>query len=487
MAYAKDVGLLFSLDQSSEVPLYQQIYQQVRDNIANGVLTEGDRLPSIRRLSKEQGISHITVEQAYLQLTVEGFVRSVPRSGYIVNHLDAQFLNLPRADHARAIEEIAQERNKDAFFAENDHGGSAHFDFSYANLQPDSFPTKIWRQLVNDVLYANFQPECARYQYTDETGTLSRELAVYLQQARAVNCVPEQIVPQAGTPEALITLLQLFDPRCDIIGMEEPGYATVQEVAARMGFSLVPLPVGRGHKAFLDAVERTSPKIVFTTPSHQFPTGHVLTMDARTRLLKWANAANSYIIEDDSCNEYRYETKPIPSLQSLDAFSRVIYLGNFSKALSPSMRIAYLVLPPDLLRKYLELFNYAHPSVPWLEQETLARFIGEGHWERHIRRMATDNHKRHDVLLACLHQEMGKGITLTGDEAGMHLFAQIHNGMTQDELIQTARNHDVNVYGTKRFWFSQPAPENCVIIGYSSISIEDIPAGVAAIKKAWFS
>lgn len=487
MGASKKCKVLFVADELSSDPLYRQLYAQARDAIVDGRLLPGDKLPSIRKLSADLSVSHTTVEQAYLQLSVEGYVRNVPRSGYVVEQLDTKFLRLPKTSNIEAsVRQAIDSRNQDSFTSENVLGGTATYDFSYANLPSDSFPANAWRKIVNDILFAGTAPELATYTYTHEPNALRKQIASYLTRARGVNCLPEQVVLQAGTDGALATVLELFDPDKHVFGMEEPGYATAIEVAGRMGFRLSPLPSDRSPKAFLDALEARKPKIVFCTPSHQFPTGAVMPLETRTKLLKWAQAHNAYIIEDDSCNEYRYDTAPIPSLQSLDAYHRVIYLGNVSKVLSPAMRIAYLVLPPKLLGRYLRLFNYAHPPVPHLEQEALARFMESGHWDAHIRRMANGMRKRHDALLTALEEQMGGRVGISGKHAGMHLYVSVDNGMTQEELIASARSGGAAVYGTKRMWFSQRAPEQHLMLGFSSIDIDYIPAGVAALKRAWF-
>ncbi|WP_350455501.1 PLP-dependent aminotransferase family protein [Slackia heliotrinireducens] len=486
MARSKQREIMLSVDEDSAEPLYRQIYRQVSGAIVDGSLAAGDRLPSIRKLCGHLGVSHTTVEQAYLQLAVEGYVRNMARSGYVVEKLDTGFLQMTR-DSAieKNVQRSVESRSQDAFFAENLQGGQALYDFSYANLPDDSFPVKTWYRLVGEMLHSSVIPELGRYAYTSEPNELSRQICAYLKRARGVNCVPEQVIPQSGTDGSLATVFQLFSRERHTVGLEEPGYATVREVAQRMGFDLVPLPSDCGMDAYFEALERYRPKIVFCTPSHQFPTGHIMAIDARTRLLKWAQQNNAYIIEDDSCNEYRYETAPIPSLQSLDAYSRVIYMCNVSKVLSPSMRVAYLVLPPKLLGRYFRLFNYAHPSIPWLEQEVLARFMAEGYWDQHIRRMTKLMRKRHDALLSGLTDAFGDSIRISGQHSGMHLYVSVPNGMTQQELISSARREGAAVYGTQRMWFSRSAPEESLMVGFSSIKPEDIPAGVEALARAW--
>lgn len=488
MATAIKREVLFVLDPSSDDPLYRQIYDQARDAIVHESLKAGDRLPSIRKLAQALSVSHTTVEQAYLQLSTEGFVRNVPRSGYVVERLDTHFLQLPKLSNIEAsVRQAVESRSSDSFATENMQGGSARFDFSYANLPPDSFPANAWRKILNDILYSSTAPELATYTYTHEPNELRCQIASYLARARGVNCLPDQVVMQAGTDGALATILELFDPKSHVLGMEEPGYATAIEVARRMGFELAALPSNKGIEAYFDALEQSKPKFVFCTPSHQFPTGVVMPLDMRTRLLKWAQTNNSYIIEDDSCNEYRYDTAPIPSLQSLDAYHRVIYLCNVSKVLSPSMRIAYFVLPPKLLSRYLKLFNYAHPPVAFLEQEALARFMAEGHWDSQIRRMSHALRKRHDILMACLDKEFGDRLEVEGKHAGMHVYLGVPNGMTQQELMASALHEGAAVYGTKRMWFAHSAPEHKLMLGFSSIDPEKIPAGVQALRRAWFA
>jgi len=262
----KRASILLHIDETAEAPLYQQIYEQFRDAISSGKLLQGDRLMSIRKLSADLGVSHTTVEQAYLQLATEGLVINVPRSGYVVEHIDTAYMALDRAVDEQAIAEARSARSQNAFFAENRSGHGVRYDFSFANLQPDSFPVDIWRKLTNDVLYHAHCPELARYSNTDEPGALRDELARHLARTRGVNCLADQVIPQAGTSDALTTLLQLFDRRHDIVGIEEPGYQTMHEVARRLGFNMAPLPVDRGVEGFLRGLDAVKPRIIFTTP-----------------------------------------------------------------------------------------------------------------------------------------------------------------------------------------------------------------------------
>ena len=436
-------------------------------------------------LSADLGVSHTTVEKSYLQLTVEGYVSNVPRSGYRVNELDTEFLQRVRESTERGVREAAARRGRDTFLDEHEQAKDVRYDFSFANLQSGSFPLRAWRKVEGELFYTGDDSGLTRYSYSRESNALREELAAYLGKARGVRCLPEQVVLQAGTDCALNTLFALFDRERDSVGIEEPGYPTAREVARRCGFQMAAIPTDLGAEAFLAGVEASSPHILFATPSHQFPTGRILQLDSRTRLLKWAAEAGTYIIEDDSCNEFRYDVRPVPSLQSLDAGDRVIYLCNASKVLAPGLRVAYLVLPPDLLERYYDLFNNTPPTVPWTVEETLARFMAQGYWDQHVRRMANGNRKRHDELMRCLGSYLDDMIEVSGQNAGMHLFVTVRNGMTQEELLASARAEGAAVYGTKRFWFSKEPPECNVLVGFSAIALEDIEPGVAALARAW--
>lgn len=486
MPTSRKPEILLQLDPSAKEPLYLQIYNQTCALITQGKLKEGDKMPSIRTLSSNLCISHATAERAYLQLGVEGYITSIPRSGYVVQHIDTSYFEQQPDDNSSLIEAIQASRDKDTLREENVSGNSARYDFSFANLQAGSFPLEVWRKLTSEVLYSLEAEELTHYPRATYVDPLCKELATYLSAARGVSCAPEQIVLANATQHALCDLLTLFSKDEHMVGMEEPGYGGAIDSFKRMGYQLISLPTTHGADAFIASIRQNKPKLIFTTPSHQFPTGTVLPLEARIELLQWAHENNAYIIEDDACHEFRYNTRPIPSLQSLDRHNRVIYLGTFSKSLSPEMRLSYYVLPPRLLVRYNKLFLNMHPSVPWVVRAVLATFIREGHLDRNIRRQVAANSKRHDLLVHCLQKEMGRSLSISGIDAGMHLYVTVHNGMTQSQLLESARGQGVNVYSTKRYWFSQAPSEQCVIVGFSAIALEDIPIGVEALKRAWF-
>ena len=484
MAKSRPASISLSMNPSSSTPLHEQIYLELRDAIQTGVITEGDRIPSVRALSRELGISHITVEQAYLELTVEGYVRSVPRSGYVVEHVDTAFFENDREDVREQVREAVAEGTATGLVAEDRAGSGMRFDFSYVNLRSGSFPQRAWQKACQEVSLGPSDP-FERYDYHGHTSALQRELARYLRQARGVTCEPEQVIIEPGSQAAVSELFQLFDPSSQTVGVEEPGWQVARTTAERLGFRTMPLAVGESGPRMAANLREADPSIAFLTPSHQFPTGAVLPLQSRVEVLEWARERGAYIIEDDSCSEYRYDMRPVPSLQSLDTGLRTVYLGNFSKTLSPALRIAYLVLPPDLLERYLHTFPSGHPGVSAYDAAALAQLISSGLYERHLRRMVSDNRRCHDELLRCLTYRFGDVLDIRGKHSGMHLYVTVKNGMTTSELISSALAHDAKVYSTERFWFSRPAPEGVVMLGFSAARLEDIAPAVDSLADAW--
>ncbi|VEG98746.1 HTH-type transcriptional regulatory protein gabR [Slackia heliotrinireducens] len=485
MAKGRPCLMMVSIDKSDAAPLYQQIYRQIAVAIEQGVITAGQKLPSLRGLAQELGVGRITVEKAYLQLAVEGYVTASERSGYVVNRLDTDYLQLPQPDNFTAVAEVVASCSGRGFAGEVTAGRAARYDFSYFDLQPGSFPKRDWARALTDALYSVSDMRMTGYPIDAQPTQLQVQIAAHLARTRGVRCAPEQVVVFPGTANALEGVLQLLPNAPRVFGMEEPGYDLALSVAQRQGLDVVPLATDGGAQAYLQAVEEHAPDVVFATPSHQFPTGFLMDLSTRIDLLRLSEALDFYVIEDDSCNEYRYGTGPVPSLQSLDAGNRVVYMGNFSKTFTPALRIAFAVLPPELLARLYRDGGLLIPSVNTHIQDALAMFMADGHLDRHVRRMVASNRERHDILLECLRRDLGDFARISGVNSGMHFYVELDTRMPQRELIERAARRDVRVYGTERFWFSRSAPSNALLIGFSSIRAEDIPTGVGELKRAW--
>lgn len=464
------------IDRDSKKQIYLQIYEYYRERILSGEISADSPLPSTRSLAGELSVSRNTVETAYQQLLAEGYLYSRQGSGYYISKVE-------RLAPAAAKNTV---RRKDAGGAEDrKERSNVKYDFKYGRLAPDSFPLKIWKRLTNKVLL-DISPE-ALTSYANRTGEprLKREIAKYIFESRNVDCAADQVVLCSGLMTVIDMISQLFKDGSESVAVEEPCYDIVRQIFRRHGYEIEPIPL---HEDGIDigALYESRAKLIYITPSHQFPMGSVMSVNNRIRLIQWARERDAYIIEDDYDSEYRYNSRPLPSLQSLDNQDRVIYINTFSKSLAPALRMDYMVLPPLLKARYdSELAHYGC-NVPAVTQQVLAEFMAAGHWQRHIRRIASDNKKLHDLLVSEIHGQLGDGVDICGNNAGLHFILQVHNGMDEEQLIAAAEKNGVRVYPVMPYYSSPPAERNRVLIGFGGFEAKDIPESIGLLKKAWF-
>jgi len=471
---------MIHIDSTSNMPIYQQIYEQLKEKIMAGTFKEGDRLTSTRVFAKNFCVARNTVENAYSQLCLEGYVLNKPGSGFIVQSMNDHLLS---SMHQNDLVNESQYADLERSSFEDPE--VYLYDFQYGNLDIP-FPYSLWRRFTTEVLLS-FDAQRIN-SYNDKQGELDLRIEImkYLQEARAVSCTPDQIVLCCGTQYALDLICKLFSDDGRKLAMEEPGYNGARTVFENNGFEIVPIPIQSDGISISD-LERSSVKLTYITPSHQFPNGVVMPIQNRLHLLHWATQQNGIIIEDDYDSELRYHARPIPSLQSLDTSGRVIYLGTFSKSLSPGLRMGYMILPKWLLPKYHTMFAWYSSSIPWLEQKIVSLYMAGGHWERHIRKVCLYNKKKHDVMLKTITQLMGDKIIIQGNNAGLHILLQFVNGEKQNWLIDKAREYKVKVYPTSPFWHTKEnASENTLLLGFSMLNEKEIVDGLTLLNKAWF-
>ncbi|WP_260405319.1 MocR-like pyridoxine biosynthesis transcription factor PdxR [Paenibacillus sp. 598K] len=468
-----DITLL--LNNQSKEPLYVQLYQHIKKEIMNGKYAANTRLPSIRTLAGHLHISRNTVELAYQQLIAEGYVLSKPRSGLYVMALQLDTLSLQRPKNEALLEEREHKLTP------------VKYDFRYGDVDAAHFPLATWRKLSHQCLLPE---QSSLYSYGESQGdrALRLQLSSYLYNSRGVNSSAEQIILGAGVQYLTGLLCGLLrSVTGTAIAMEDPGYDGLRTVFHHHGLQVYPIGLERDGLN-IDMLYNSPCRAVYITPSHQFPMGTVMSLAKRMRLLQWAEDKNGLIIEDDYDSEFRYVGKPIPSLQSLDTHHRTVYLSTFSKCLLPSIRIAYLVLPPSLLKLHHE-HNYRvfDQTVSTHHQQTLELFMRKGHWEAHIRRMRKIYHKKQDALIEAITQLMGSKTTIIGQDAGLHILLRVHNGMNEEQLIHAAEMEGVRVYAVSPFWASAAEAEASMVqVGYGGLEIEDMSKGVQALHRAWF-
>ena len=300
-----------------------------------------------------------------------------------------------------------------------------------------------------------------------------------------MDCGEDQIVLCAGLLTVISLMGQLFQGRCKAVALEEPSYDIVRNIFQNMGYEIDPIPLTE-EGLDMEALQKSNAGLIYITPSHQFPSGTVMSVNNRIKLIQWAKDTDAYIIEDDYDSEYRYNSKPLPSLQSLDHLDRVIYINTFSKSLAPGLRMDYMVLPRELKAQYDLHFSSYGCTVPILTQLALAEFMADGFWQRHLRRMTQENKKIHDTLVEEIRKQMGSGVSIQGNNAWLHFLLAVHNGMTEGELISSAEEKGVLVYPVSQYYCKKPKENNRVLIGFGGLEPEKIQEGVRGLKEAWF-
>lgn len=467
----------------------RQIYEALRDQILGGVFATAGRLPSSRALALELGVSRTTVTVAYEQLQAEGFVEirqgsrprvvaSGPRTGG----------DAPPPERARPVRLSAYGARILALprWSGPEASGPA-IDFRYGDLAQSDFPAAIWRRAVNAAMTR--RPD--RLAYDDPRGSLRLRMALrgYLWRARRLRCELEQIVVVNGSQQGLdLCARLLLDPR-DSFVIEDPCYAMARQIFSATGAAPVSVRVDAGGLD-TDRIAGVEARLAYVTPSHQFPLGGVLPVRRRHRLLEWARAADAFVVEDDYDSEYRYDINPVPPLYGMDDGGRVIYLGTISKTLSPTLRIGYLVVPPELQDVLAAAKRLSDRHSPVTEQDALASLIESGAYESHLRRLRRLNGERRETLLAALRLAFGDRIAIEGADAGLHIVVRFEDLplVREGALVAAARQAGVGVHSISALYdprASTPRPDRVsLIMGYSALDVPRIERGVRLLARA---
>ncbi len=461
---------MFILNNIDPVPLYKQLYNQIREHILSGKLPADSRLPSVRDMAIELSASRNTVDGAYQELYAEGYLYSKPRSGYFVSALIQDVL--PQS--------ISGKPGKNDYLP----GPPSVFtyDFHPARLDPESFPTELWRKCFVDSLRRNSHQ---LVQYGDPQGDWELRCSIqsYLERSRGVICDPNQIVICAGLQQSLDIVSHILKESHSVVAVENPGYHLPRSVFHSHSYAIFPVPVGLGG-IDLDYLKASNSTIAYVTPSHQLPLGYVMPVANRLALIEWAESGGKSIIEDDYDSELRYHGKPIPSLQGLRPTGNIIYSGTFSKILSPALRLSYMVLPYSLLATYHQLYRTYFSSVSLLEQRTMANFMEQGHWERHIRRMRMIYKKKHDILLRSVETHFGKRAVVIGHGAGLHVVLMLPDTLhSEAEIIDRARQKGIQLFPFSEFHVVGQPEATTLLLGFGGMNSSEIEQGIAILSQ----
>ena len=466
--------LMIPLDTKSLTPLYQQIEEYLKQEIQEGRLVAGMRLPSSRALSANLLVSRSTIETAYDQLVAEGYIEPVAYKGYYVCEIEGIYFQ--KAEYTKQNNpektEIKQRRKLHKY----------RYDFALNGIAPESFPTHTWKQLAKQVLSDSTEEIFAQGNPYGED-SFREAIAEYLYHARGVKCEKSQILAGAGNDYLLMVLATLFE--CNKkVAMENPTYLSAWYDLKHTGCSVCTVKSDE-MGICIEELEKTGADVVYVMPSHQFPMGTVMPLKRRMELLRWADENQTYIIEDDYDSEFRYKGKPIPALQGFDKNERVIYIGTFSKSIAPSIRISYMALPKKLMRYYQSRYPFA-VTISKVDQKIVELFLRNGHYERHLNRMRRLYKSKHDWILRWVKEEMSEICSCFGEHAGIHLLLRFHNGISEDEAVERAKSAGIRVYGLSEFFVQEKKEtEAVVLIGYATLTEEEIKEALQILSRIW--
>ena len=464
--------LTINLQPGTKVPLYEQIYNYIKQDIQAGRMKSGERLPSTRALCRHLEVSRSTVELAYEQLLSEGYVEAEPCRGYFVAQIEGLY-QFDRKENCRKPENVRREKKY-------------RYDFSPFGVDLKSFPYNAWRRLSRECL---MDDRTELFRLGDPQGEYGLRSAIcsYLHQARGVNCRPDQVIVGAGSDYLRMLLIMIIGNH-HRVALENPTYRQAYLMFENLECEVCTVDMdSRGMS--VEKLRESRSDIAFVMPSHQYPLGIVMPIRRRMELLKWADEApGRYIIEDDYDSEFRYKGKPIPALQGYDTHGKVIYMGTFSKSIAPAIRMSYMVLPDSVLEKYRERCGFISSTISRVDQLILQKFIEEGYYERHLNKTRALYKSRHDTLLGCL-KEIRGDFEISGENAGVHLLLRFYGGYSEEELIRRAAGKDVKVYGLSGYYVGeQKMPEKdgaVILLGYANMSEDRIREAAALLEEAW--
>jgi GntR family transcriptional regulator/MocR family aminotransferase len=477
---------LVSVDRNAALALHRQIYDSFRTAILDGRLRPGQRIPSTRILASEIGVSRFPVLSAYDQLLAEGYIESRVGAGTLVcASLPEQLMSSrPERSNPASIRSGPRRVADRCCLLPRPqavpwmiHRGP----FRVGQIAFDQFPHQIWSGLLTRRSRA-VNAEALHYGDPRGSPALRQAIANYLKVARSVRCDAEQVLIVNGSQQALeISARVLLNPG-DRVWVEDPSYGLARDVFTLNGCRMVPVPVdGQGLEVSAGIKTCRAARAVFVTPSHQFPLGVTMSASRRLQLVDWAQNSGSWILEDDYDSEFRYESQPIASLQGLDPNSRVIYIGTFSKILFPSLRLGYLVVPPDLIDRFQVMRSLMDLGMPTLSQEVLADFIDAGHYARHIRRMRVHYGENRRLLAESLVKTLGPILQLIGDEAGMHLTVMLPKGYNDEEISRRAVREGLSLWPLSRLYMRNP--RQGFILGFGGVAAKEIPVAVRKLHN----
>lgn len=452
---------------------YQLVYERIKEQILAGNYQPHEKLLSKRKISEQFNVSINSVIVALDQLIVEGYVYSLERKGYFVEDItrydldDQEWSGLPAELKEQPIERPYQT------------------SFSHMASNMSLFPYNEWLKCEQKAIQ-QFNNELSHLSHQQGPYIVRQTLAQHLNFKRGVRCEPEQVVLHSSSQALMSQLLELFDDAPHTIALENPGYTRYKALIEDHGWDVLTVPLDE--KGFdVERLQNQDVQLVCVTPAHQFPMGMIMPISRRFELLNWVNVPQErYIIEDDYDSEYKYETAHIPSLQSLDRSQRTIYMGTFSKTLFPGIRISYMVLPPNLLKKYKEKFNHLIPSCNTLNLYTLHFFMKDGYYQKHLSTMTEHFEEVRKCLIHTLEEAFDEDLNIIDVPAGLHFIIHYNTERSYAEILECAKNESLEIFSLERFYLTHVEDEDdgrYFILGFASLQLHEIPYAVKKLKN----
>jgi GntR family transcriptional regulator/MocR family aminotransferase len=480
------MDLPIELDVASDVPLHRQLSDGVRAAIIDGRITPGTRLPSTRALAESLGVSRSTITSSFAELHSEGYLRANTGAGtFVSTDLPEEFVHQRLRRGAPPGPASIQLSSYGASLAEagplEPPRVPGTIDFRDGRPAFDAFPMAEWRRCIaqsigTDDGWLDYRPDPA-----GDPG-LREAIAVYLGRARAVRATASDVMIVNGSQQAIDIVARILVEAGDAVALEEPGYPGAQRTFTAIGADVRAIPVDTdGIRVDVLEREARTARLVYVTPSHQFPLGVVLSAERRRALLRWAEAAGAIIVEDDYDSAYRYEGRPIPALYGMERSGRVVYVGTFSKTMFPGLRIGYVVVPRALREVALAAKAFSDRQSPILEQRALAAFLADGGFERHLRRMRVLYSARRGALLSALQSYIGPNLEIIGDRAGMHIVVRLHGG-TDSGFVERARSVGVILMSTDAHRLHDRVPGE-FIFGFAEHDEATIEEGIFRLSR----
>ena len=478
--------IALKIDFNSDTPLYKQLYDNFRKSILEGKFSPGQKLPGTRTLAAELNISRNTVVFAFEQLLLEGYIKGKVGAGTYVNEIPDNILNVKeKVNRKKSGKKITT-----SLISQLGSPDLIHRNISSEEIIPfqngvpslEEFPIKTWFKLSNQTA----RNSGLHLGYGDAAGykPLREEIASYLRTYRAVNCSADQIIIVNGSQQGLDLVMRVLLNPGDAVWHEDPGYFGARASMLFAGAKIFPSPLNEeGLDIEYSSRKYPSPKLIYTTPSHQFPIGLTMSISRRIKILQYASKNDCWIIEDDYDSEFRYSGNPLPSLQGMDKNNCVLYLGTFSKVLFPGLRLGYLVLPdPEMLNLFVSAKSMMDRQSPTFEQIITYHFLNGGYFTKHIRKMKTLYKERQEFLVNEVEKELGDLIQLKSSDAGMHLIAWLPDNFNDMEISKKAKDNNLIIYPISEYVLKFKQKPG-LLLGYTAFDKPKLKAGIQKLKK----